>query len=286
MFGQELLATTKAMTLLRKYPTMNKTLIDKKNTALLADSNRDNLRNMRDCLNQTGRFEILDYAFDGRQALQMIKELEPDLLIIDLVMPRLDCFAVLEALEEIGYRKETKVIVTSVIWLDFVLKKAQSLDVDYVLHKPFEKTFFQRRVCEIMQHQKGSAALLGGGAAVNERAIVTKHIKTVGITANVKGYHYLRDAIIMVRQDFRLMRRLTTDVYVQIAKEYETSPQCVERAIRHAIAGAWNRGDEASLTSFLGFANLVSNRKPSNGELITMLADKLRIELSYSKKVT
>lgn len=259
---------------------MNRTHTNTKNTALLADSNRDNLRNMRDYLNQTGRFEILDCAFEGRQALQMTKELEPDLLIIDLVMPTLDCFAVLEALEETGYRKDTKVIVTSAIWLDFVLKKAQSLGVDYVLHKPFEKEFFQRRVGEIMQHQTENTSLLDGGADANKRAIVTKHIKTVGITANLKGYHYLREAIIMVQQDLRRSRRLTTDVYVQIAKEYETSSQCVERAIRHAIAGAWKRGDETALTTFLGFANLENNKKPSNGELITMLADKLRIELS------
>ena len=118
---------------------------------------------------------------------------------------------------------------------------------------------------------------------LNARAIVTKHIKTVGITANVKGYHYLRDAIIMAQQDLKRRRRLTTDVYVQIAKEYETSPQCVERAMRHAIASAWKRGCEDSLISFLGFTNLQSNKKPSNGELITMLADKLNTELSYSK---
>ncbi len=265
---------------------MNKTHTSKKNTALLADSNRDNLRNMRDYLNQTGRFEVLDCAFDGWQALQMTIELEPDLLIINLVMPSLDCFAVLEALKEIGYNKKTKVIVTSAIWLDFVLKKAQSLGVNYVLQKPFEKEFFQRRVSEVMQHQTENVLLLDGGVSANARAIVTKHIKTVGITANIKGYHYLRDAIIMVQQDSRRRRRLTTDVYVQIAKEYETSPQCVERAIRHAIVGAWKRGDETALISFLGFTNRQINKKPSNGELITMLADKLNTELSCIKQVT
>lgn len=280
MSGHNSLAITTAMTLQRKYPLMNKTHTNKKNTALLADSNRDNLRNMRDYLNQTGRFEVLDCAFDGWQALQMTIELEPDLLIINLVMPSLDCFAVLEALKEIGYNKKTKVIVTSAIWLDFVLKKAQSLGVNYVLQKPFEKEFFQRRVSEVMQHQTENVLLLDGGVSANARAIVTKHIKTVGITANVKGYHYLRDAIIMVQQDLRRRGRLTTDVYVQIAKEYETSPQCVERAMRHAIEGAWKRGDETALISFLGFTNRQINKKPSNGELITMLADKLNTELS------
>ncbi len=265
---------------------MSKTQKSKKYTALLADSNRDNLRDMRDYLNQTGRFEVLDCAFDGRQALQMTKELEPDLLIIDLVMPTFDCFAVMEALDQAGYSKDTKVIVTSVIWLDFLLKKAQSLGVDYVLHKPFEKEFFLRRVGEIMQHQAQSTSFMDGGASANARGIVTKHIKTVGITANVKGYHYLRDAIIMAQQDYKLRSKLTTDVYVRIAKDYETSPQCVERAIRHAIEGAWKRGDNTAVISFLGFANLKNNKKPSNGELITMLADKLNTELSHNKQVT
>ena len=122
----------------------------RKLTVILADSSRDNLRNMRDHLNQTGSFEILDYAFEGRQALELTQKHEPDPLIIDLIMPHLDCFAVLEQLCAKGYEKDTKVIVTSAIWLDFVLRKAQSLGVGYVLQKPFEKEFFLRRVSEVM----------------------------------------------------------------------------------------------------------------------------------------
>ncbi len=252
-----------------------------KYTVILADSSRDTLRNMRDYLSQTGSFDILDYAFDGRQALELTKKHEPDLLIMNLVMPSLDCFAVLEELAFIQRGRDTKIIVISAIWLDFVLRKAQSLGVDYVLQKPFEMDYFQRRVDEVMQLQTEKSGLPNGGTYQNASTIVTKHINTFGITANVKGYHYLRDTILMVREDFGLVSRLTTDLYVQIAAKYDTTPQCVERAIRHAIDSAWKRGDAGTLRSFLGFADLIAKDKPSNGEVIAMLACKLNTQLAF-----
>ncbi|MBT3319034.1 MAG: response regulator [Clostridia bacterium] len=253
----------------------------KKYTVILADSCRDNMRNMRDYLSETGSYDILDFAFDGRQALELTKKHEPDLLIINLVMPSLDCFAVLEELAITERSRGTRVIGISATWLDFTLRKAQSLGVDYVMQKPFEKEYFQRRIGEVMQLKTNRTDVPSGGTYQNAKAIVTTLINTFGITANVKGYHYLRDAIVMVRKDFGLASKLTTDLYVQIADKYDTSPQCVERAIRHAIDSAWKRGDAATLRSFLGFADFVAKDKPSNGEVIAMLVNKLNTQLVY-----
>ncbi len=247
---------------------------------ILADNNRDYLRLVADFLKETGRFTIEDYAFDGRQALELTRTLQPDLLVLDLLMPFLDGFAVLEELAASGYRGETKVVMTSAVNLDFVLKKAKCYDVDYMFIKPFEKDVFKKRMVELMLCDKAEAQ---DTQEMPPRAddIVTRHIKQVGITANIKGYHYLRDAILMVHNDFDLMSRLTTGLYATVADKYNSTPQRVERAMRHAIETAWNRGNISVLEEFFGYTILETKGKPTNGEFIAMLADKLNTELKY-----
>ena len=247
---------------------------------LLADNNRDYLRLVADYLNETGQFIIEDYAFDGPQAYDLTRSLKPDLLVLDLLMPVLDGFAVLEELAASGYNEETRVVMTSAVSLDFVLKKAESYHVDYVFIKPFEKEVFKRRLVELMIQEK-EAPHAYGRAEPRADDIVTRHIKQVGITANVKGYHYLRDAILLVHEDFDLMNRLTTGLYATVADRYNSTPQRVERAMRHAIETAWNRGNIKVLEDFFGYTILDSKGKPTNGEFIAMLADKLNTELKY-----
>ena len=250
-------------------------------TVILADRNRINLRLMTDYINQLQIFDIVDYAFDGWQALELTKQHKPNLLIMDLIMPGLDCFAVLEELLESGFKNDTKVILTSAVWLDFVLRKAESFGIDYIFLKPFEKDVFQRRIKEVMLHRTPNSGFLGGGHYRDPRDIVTQHIKKIGITANIKGYHYLREAILMVHEDFNLLSKLTKDLYVLIAAKYESTPQRVERAMRHAIETAWNRGNIEVLEDFFGYTILDTKGKPTNGEFIAMLADRLSHELKY-----
>ena len=259
---------------------MDAKFVKPKFRTLLADNNRDYLRLVADYLNETGQFIIEDYAFDGRQAYDLTRSLKPDLLVLDLLMPILDGFAVLEELAANGYDEKTRVVMTSAVSLDFVLKKAQSYDVDYVFIKPFEKEVFKRRLVELMTQEK-EASPEYGRAEPRADDIVTRHIKQVGITANVKGYHYLRDAILLVHQDFDLMDRLTTGLYSTVADKYNSTPQRVERAMRHAIETAWNRGNIKVLEEFFGYTILDTKGKPTNGEFIAMLADKLNTELKY-----
>jgi len=247
---------------------------------ILADHSRDYLRLVADYLNETGMFIIEDFAFDGRQACELTNRYKPDLLILDLLMPVLDSFAVLEELAGSGYHEATKVVMTSAVGLDFVLKKAENYHVDYVFIKPFEKEVFKRRLIELMSHDNNQTRVFERAEARAD-AIVTRHIKTVGITANIKGYHYLRDAILMVYQDFDLMSRLTTGLYASVASKYNSTPQRVERAMRHAIETAWNRGNIKVLEDFFGYTILDTKGKPTNGEFIAMLADKLNTELKY-----
>ena len=252
-----------------------------KHSAILADNNRDYLRFISRFLEETGEFSIEDYAFDGRQAFELTMKHRPDLLVLDLIMPALDGFAVLEELSNSGYDANTKVVMLSAVSLDFILKKAESYGVDYIFLKPFEKNVFIKRVLELMTFDSSATKVFGFKKAMNPRDIVTKHIKTVGITANVKGYHYLRDAILLVYENFDLISKLTTSLYVSVAHKYNSTPQCVERAMRHAIETAWNRGNIEVLEEFFGYTILDTKGKPTNGEFIAMLADKLNTEIKH-----
>lgn len=247
-------------------------------TAILADNNRDYLRMISDFLCETGRFTVSEYAFDGRQAVELVTEYKPDLFIVDLIMPVLDGFAVLEELSKDGYDASTRVVMTSAVALDFILKKAESFNVDYIFLKPFDKEVFKKRILELMEFRSGTRTIKH---AADPSEIITQHIKKVGITANVKGYYYLRDAILLVHNDFELMSRLTTGLYVTVAEKYNSTPQRVERAMRHAIETAWNRGDIRILEEFFGYTIHDTKGKPTNGEFIAMLADKLNTELKY-----
>lgn len=248
---------------------------------ILADSNRDYLKLVSAFLKETEKFEIIDYAFDGKQAFELTKAHRPDLLVVDLIMPILDGFAVLEELARDGDAEGTRVVMTSAVNLDFVMKKAESYNVDYVFLKPFDKEVFKRRLTELMTYEAAGMGISGGKTEPDPNQIVTTHIKKVGITANIKGYHYLRDAILLVHEDFELMSHLTTGLYSIVAKKHNSTPQRVERAMRHAIETAWNRGNIEVLQDFFGYTILDSKGKPTNGEFIAMLADKLNTELKY-----
>lgn len=257
---------------------MDKTPSKPRYRAVLADHNRDYLRLIADYLGETGIFTVEEYAFDGREVYEITREIKPDLLVLDLLLPVLDGFAVLEELLASGYSEPTKIAMTSFVGLDFVLRKAASYNVDYVFIKPFEKEVFKKRLVEIMT---GVKAAEPGPEKPRPDDIVTRHIKTVGITANVKGYYYLRDAILMVHENFDLMSRLTTGLYAKVAEKHNSTPERVERAMRHAIETAWNRGNLKVLEDFFGYTIHDSKGKPTNGEFIAMLADKLNTELKY-----
>jgi len=260
---------------------MNQNPDQRKHRVILADSNRDYLRLVSSFLEETKKFDIIDYAFDGKQAYELTKSHKPDILIVDLIMPILDGFAVLEELGRDGYCAGTKVVMTSAVNLDFVLKKAESYNVDYVFLKPFDKEVFKRRILELLTYDSKDTRVFGNRAEPDPSLIVTDHIKKVGITANIKGYHYLRDAILLVHDDFELMSHLTTGLYQSVAKKHNSTPQRVERAMRHAIETAWNRGNIEVLEDFFGYTILETKGKPTNGEFIAMLADKLNTELKY-----
>lgn len=247
---------------------------------ILADNNRDYLKLLTSFLEETGMFTIEDYAFDGRMAYELTMKSKPDLLVLDLIMPVLDGFAVLEELAKSDYDGNTRMVMTSAVNLEFVMKKAESYGVDYIFIKPFDKEVFKKRIVEIMSFSK-ECGTKGAKAKADPCDMVTRHIKAIGISANIRGYYYLREAILLVHNNFELMSQLTTGLYVSVAKKYNSTPQRVERAMRHAIETAWNKGNVEVLEDFFGYTIMDTKGKPTNGEFIAMLADKLNTELKY-----
>ena len=246
-------------------------------SAVLADNDRKYLRKLTGLLADTQMFYVKNFAFDGKQAYELTMKDKPDLLVLDLIMPIYDGFAVLEELQRNGYQYATKIVMISAVGIDYVFKKAETYGVNYLFIKPFNGEVFKRRLIDLMAQNNVSTLVFNHSN--DPKDIITKHIKAVGITANVKGYYYLRDAILMVHEDFQLIGQLTTGLYMRVAEKYNTTPQRVERAMRHAIESAWNRGNINVREDFFGYTICDKKGKPTNGEFIAMLADRLQTEL-------
>ena len=215
----------------------------------------------------------------------------PDILILDLIMPHMDGFGVLEALNSAELKKYPRVIIASAIGQDSMIQKSMALGAQYYLVKPVNLSLLVKRINQL------SDALYGGiqGDEANSnlrKSLVMKEsllnndleiditnlIHEVGVPAHIKGYQYLRDAITLVVNNMDYLSAVTKELYPAIAKMNNTTPSRVERAIRHAIEIAWNRGKLETLDSLFGYTVKTDKGKPTNSEFIAIIADKLRLE--------
>lgn len=257
----------------------------KKHRVVIADNNRSYLELMRDYFKKMNGFEIVAYAFDGKEACELAKLEKPDLIIVDLILPVIDGFGVIEHIRSCKELNHTKIVMISAISLDFVVKKAADLGIDYFFIKPFDIEIFKKRITEIMCFKHNIDTPYNDLGDFNEpkteETIITGLIRQVSIKPNIKGYHYLRDAILLVLKDITFLSAITTKLYPSIAKRHNTTSQRVERAIRHAIETAWVNGRVSVLDGLFGYTINEKKGKPTNGEFIAMIADKVRIEKSF-----
>lgn len=260
---------------------------------LIADDNREYVGVLAEHLKTDSRIEIVGCAYDGVEAINMMNMAEPDIIILDLVMPNLDGLGVLERLSNMRLSKIPKVIVVSAVLNDSIAAKTISLGAEYFILKPVDFDVLMNRI------------IMFAYGAVNEQEVkdfldpdkqetrirekekdmetkVTNVIHEIGIPAHIKGYQYLRHAILMVVDDLDIINSITKELYPTVAKDFSTTPSRVERAIRHAIEVAWDRGDTEILNSFFGYTIANSKGKPTNSEFIAMIADKLRLENKYA----
>jgi len=248
---------------------------------LLADDNKDFCNLMVEFFENQKDIKVVGVAHDGLDALEKIEQLKPDVLILDLIMPNLDGLGVIERLSSKSERP--KIVVLSAVGQDKITQKAINLGADYYIVKPFDLNILIDRVRQmvdlnteyVQQTQKRSAGL----SPDNIEAQITNIIHEIGIPAHIKGYFYIREAISMVINDVELLSAVTKELYPSIASKYNTTPSRVERAIRHAIEVAWNRGCVDTLNSLFGYTTTKDRGKPTNSEFIAMISDKLRMQL-------
>ncbi len=257
----------------------------------IVDDNMDFCEVLVDFIKNVPELEVSFVAGDGLVALEEIKDKSPDVLILDLIMPHLDGFGVLEALNNFELKKYPRVIMVSAVGQDSIIQKAATLGTEYFFVKPINLSVLIKRIKQVMnteEEKEGKesnkynlrkAIVYKDAVKQNDLEIdITNLIHEVGIPAHIKGYQYLRDAITLVVDDMDMLSAVTKELYPSIAKMNNTTPSRVERAIRHAIEVAWNRGKIETLDTLFGYTVKNDKGKPTNSEFIAIIADKLRLE--------
>lgn len=253
---------------------------------VVADDNAQ-LRNMVTAyLGQQSGMEVVGAAANGQEAIELVQEKLPDVLICDMIMPKIDGYGVLEQLSAMKLEKQPGVIALTALGRDDFIARAIDLGVCYYMVKPFDFAMLAQRVYEAAGEEGRADALStrirqeNNASADNLEERIANLFLTVGIPAHIKGYQFLREAVKMVIDNPDLMGRITKELYPGIAHRFGTTSSKVERAIRHAIEVAWNRGRVDTLNRVFGCRVCTPEDKPTNGEFIAMLADKLSLERS------
>ncbi len=263
-------------------------------TVLISDDNVEFANTLSSYLEKDEEIVIIGRAKDGEEALEMITAMRPDIVLLDVIMPHLDGLGVLERLNTMNLDRRPICIMLSAVGQDKITQKAISLGAQYYVVKPFDIEVLIQRIKEIKYYlpkEKATYVIREPKAQYidiprqemkNEdslEALVTNVIHEVGVPAHIKGYQYLREAIMLVVNDIDIINQITKQLYPEIAAKYHTTPSRVERAIRHAIEVAWGRGEQAAVENIFGYTVSASKGKPTNSEFIAMIADKLKLEI-------
>ncbi|KUO78145.1 MAG: sporulation transcription factor Spo0A [Desulfosporosinus sp. BRH_c37] len=267
---------------------------------LLADDNREFVEIVKEFIERQEDMVLVGVAYHGNEALELISREEPHVVLLDIIMPHLDGLGVLEKLQNSSQRP--KIIILTAFGQESMSQRAVNLGANYYILKPFDLDTLGKRIRQLhddfpdsfngvqqtnaginvksMSNVQFSNGILPP-TTKNHEVEVTRMIHQMGVPAHVKGYQYLRDAIVNVVLDVSLLGAVTKELYPMIAEKYQTTPSRVERAIRHAIELAWDRGNVDFMNRFFGYTINVDRGKPTNSEFVAMVADKLRMSMLY-----
>lgn len=259
-------------------------------TVLIADDNKDFCDIISQHLSKQKDIKVVGIANDGLEALELVRNTQPDVIVLDIIMPHLDGLGVLERLNEEHSDNFPKTIIMSAVGQDKITQRAIALGADYYIVKPFDLEVFVQRLRELTMvdeievdqspalSQPSGSYIAEAGREKSIEVEITNIIHEIGVPAHIKGYQYLREAITMVVNDIDLLSGITKELYPGIAEKFNTTPSRVERAIRHAIEVAWSRGRLDTINKLFGYTVHDEKGKPTNGEFIAMVADKLRMQ--------
>lgn len=260
---------------------------------LIADDNKELIKILSGYFERQEDIEVVGIAGNGVEALDEIMAKMPDVVILDIIMPHLDGIGVLERLNQAADTLETKpkVIMLTAFGQDNITQRAIELGADYFILKPFDLETLASRVRQLAASQTPMKASIPSKSiscevpkvrSKNMDQEVTNIIHQMGVPAHIKGYQYLRDAILMVTKEITLLGAVTKELYPMIAQKYLTTSSRVERAIRHAIELACDRGNTEMINRYFGYTINIERGKPTNSEFIAMVADKLRLRNNVS----
>ena len=269
--------------------------MEEKIKVFIADDNQEFSHTLSSYINSQEDMEVVGMARDGNEAVDLVIKTKPDVVLLDVIMPHLDGLGVLEKINGIMKSNMPTCIMLSAVGQDKVTQKAIELGAEYYVVKPFDIEVIIKRIREIKffktshvtnnfisretKLQYIDISKDESKKEENLEALVTNVIHEVGVPAHIKGYQYLREAIMMVVNDIDVINQITKSLYPKIAFKFNTTPSRVERAIRHAIEVAWGRGDQKIVENIFGYTVNALKGKPTNSEFIAMIADKLRLEL-------
>ena len=250
-------------------------------TVFIADSAEDFCSGLTAALQRADGFRVLGTAGDGEQAIRMIEEKKPDILVLDLMLAKKDGISVLKSIANMEHKPIT--LATSAFLTEYVSTAAANLGVRYLMLKPCDMAALVERLEEIRGGESLRYPAARRSDKVSIETLVTNIIHEIGVPAHIKGYQYLREAIIIAVNDMDVINAITKVLYPEVAKTFGTTPSRVERAIRHAIEVAWDRGDLDTLQKFFGYTVSNTKGKPTNSEFIALIADKLQLQLKSAE---
>ena len=252
----------------------------------VADYDKDCASGLCDYMRQTTKIEVVGCVFDGLEVPSMVKNSAPDVLVMDMLLPTIDGVGVLERLNRMQLKKRPHILIISSVLSDTFASFASLSGVDYCMLKPVNYDAVIDRITMMaspittgvdIAKNRGVSTKKFDYSKVESMVTNVKH--EIGIPAHIKGYQYIRRAIMMAIYDLDIMNSVTKELYPTIAENFGTTSSRVERAIRHAIELAWDRGDMDTLNNVFGYTVSQIKGKPTNSEFIAMIADKLRLQL-------
>ena len=246
-------------------------------TVVIIEANEAQNTCLAECLANSGAFCVVGQARDGVEGLELIEKTCPDAVVLDIVLPGMDGISVMESILARGLHP--KILVVSAFSAERIIESAKRNGAGYFLVKPVESTVVKDLLLDLCEPKPFSSCVAENypnSREIDER--ISNIFITVGIPPHIKGYNYLREGVKMTMQRPSIINNITKQLYPQIGKKYDTSASKVERAIRHAIEVAWNRGRIETINTLFGVRAYVGNEKPTNGEFIALVADKMMID--------
>ena len=252
---------------------------------VIVDQDQNFTQKFKQELKGSEKLECVATANDGYSGLETILEEDPDHVVIDLILPNIDGLSILDRLQEENIIDELNVIILSSFLNEKMINLLQNYEIDYFMSKPVDLACVKSRIKDLNKNydfKQYSKKVSDQSAKENKNNNINLEITSLldefGVPANIRGYLYLRNAIFLSISDLNLVNSITKKLYPKIAIKFSTESNRVERAIRHAIKVAWERGNQSKIAEYFGYSISETIGRPTNAQFIAKVADNFRLK--------